>query len=178
MNGPTATRQDPLIRTLRRTRLALFVLFLAPLVFGCLSAYQAWQSRSFVGVDGRIVETHVDTVHERRHSRQSHTPRSSSKFLHVTYVYSVDGREYEGTRIEAGTFGLASGDSVRRYADKLKEDAAVTVYVDPKNPEVAVLERGFSSVAKFLFFMCGFLGVILMFLSLLIRGAQKPSKFP
>ena len=55
-----------------------------------------------------------------------------------TYVYAVQGQTYRsGTYCFGGWMDRASADYSRR--------ATVTIYYDPKHPEVSVLKRGHSS---------------------------------
>ena len=78
---------------------------------------------------------------------------------HLRYVYSVNGKPYESTRIRFFTGGLADRQEVSTY----KPGVRVNVYVSPRFPGTSVLQPGgspFVFLSVFLFCgVCVFLGV-------------------
>lgn len=96
--------------------------------------------------------------------------KTGMSYRYVDYQYTVQGRQYESTREE---FGGRS--SFPRCEAHFKPGDSTTVYYDPANPEVAVLERGGASpaVAK------GIIGLLSMAMSWLVfrlarsRQAQR-----
>jgi hypothetical protein len=85
--------------------------------------------------------------------------------LRLVYRYSVQGADYESSRIDfVGRYGGSSHDvaqGLRRYG----QGEAVTVYYNPRNPGVAVLEPGVASRIWFRALFGAFLlvmGLILM----------------
>jgi hypothetical protein len=161
------------MRTLRVVRLVLTVAFLAVLTAAGVSTWQGWRTRDFRQVSGAIVSRGVSSTNQRSSSSARKSSRSQrSQFLHLLYSYEVDGQSYESNRIQAGTFGMASGDSLKKFGDRFAEGQQVPVYVDPKDPTNAVLVPGLSSVAKFLYAICGFLG----FGVFLLRALTTPAK--
>lgn len=144
--------------------------FLAVLAAAALSTWQAWRTRDFRPVPGEIISRGVSSTNQRSTStRRTSRP---SQFLHLVYRYEVDGQAYQGDRIQAGTFGMTSGDSLRRFGDRFPEGQQVQVYVDPADPANAVLVPGLSSVAKLLYALSGFLG----FAVFLMRALTMPRK--
>jgi hypothetical protein len=60
----------------------------------------------------------------------------------VTYRYTVNGRQYEGDRLNlAGDSAWNRPGLAERKLQKYPVDAPVTVYYNPKAPGEAVLER-------------------------------------
>jgi len=93
---------------------------------------EAMRSRTWGTVPGRVVASEV---------REVTTGEGTSWEPRVTYRYEVEGRSYEGSRIDFS--GWSSGRSrseavVRRYPD----GTAVEVAVSPTDPELAALEPG------------------------------------
>lgn len=58
----------------------------------------------------------------------------------VRYMYEVDGKRFEGTRISFGQYGTGDGGHARKEAEKYPVGKPVTVYYDPNSPATAVLE--------------------------------------
>ncbi|MGV3572173.1 MAG: DUF3592 domain-containing protein [Ramlibacter sp.] len=94
----------------------------------------AWSVRSWQAVPGQVLEVEIETGQRRLVTTE------------VRYRYTFGGMEYESSRIG---IGKAGGDSVgswqRRWYNRLSDARAngrpVTVWVDPKRPHRAVLDR-------------------------------------
>jgi hypothetical protein len=158
------------LRTLRIVRTVLTALFLAVVTAAGVSTWQAWRTRDFRPVPGAILSRGVSSTNQR-----STTARKQSRptqFLHLVYRYEVDGQTYDGNRIQAGTFGMASGDSLKRFGERFPEGQQVPVYVDPDDPGNAVLVPGLSSVATMLYAISGLVG----FGVFLLRALTTPPK--
>jgi len=166
-----ATRSpgDPM-RTLRAVRAVLTTLLLAILTAAGVSTWQAWRTRDFRPVSGAIVSRGVSSTNQK--SRSGRKASQRTQFLHLVYRYEVDGQTYDGDRIQAGTFGMASGDGLKKFGDRFPEGQQVPVYVDPDDPTNAVLVPGLSSVAKMLYAFSGLVG----FGVLLLRALTTPGK--
>lgn len=157
--------------------LVLFFLLLVASISGALlGAWQAWRSASYREVQGVILETEVSRSENR--SGKSRGSQSASRYLHVRYRYEVDGVAYEGNRLQPGTFGMTSADSLKRFGALFDEGKSVPVYVDPDDPQTAVLVRGWSSVTTLLCVLSGFFGVAVMILRPLRRALAKPVTEP
>ena len=163
------------MRTLRIVRAVLTALLLAVLTAAGVSTWQAWRTRDFASVPGAIISRGVSSTSQR--STSARTASRRSQFLHLLYRYQVNGQTYEGNRIQAGTFGMASGDSLKKFGDRFPDGQRVPVYVDPGDPTNAVLVPGLSSVAKMLYAFSGFLafGVFLLrALTIPARAGKSP----
>lgn len=156
------------MRTLRIVR--------AVLTAAGVSTWQAWRTRDFVTVPGAIVSRGVSSTNQR--STSTRTAGQRSQFLHLLYRYEVNGQAYEGNRIQAGTFGMASGDSLKKFGDRFPEGQQVPVYVDPGDPTNAVLVPGLSSVAKMLYAFSGFLAFGVFLLGALTTPAKAGKGLP
>lgn len=95
------------------------------------AAIQAWQP-----TEGAIAETMI--VSDTSGDWERFEPR-------VTYTYTVNGVGYTGNVIRAGgpqfNVGAASREAAEIRMTKYQVGARVTVYYDPANPAVAVLEK-------------------------------------
>lgn len=67
--------------------------------------------------------------------------KRKSRYLAVTYTYSVDGRELKGTRFRTNIVGSNTG-TAERHAAAFPVGKEVPVYYDPANPSDAVLVKG------------------------------------
>lgn len=141
-----------------------------------VGAWQAWRSGSYVEVRGEVLE--VGVSRSQRRTGQGQGSRPASRYLHVRYRYEVEGRHYEGNRLQPGTFGMTSADSLRRFGRQFEEGLAVPVYVDPDDPQTAVLVRGWSSVTTMLCFLTGFFGLAVGILRPLRRAFLLPPTAP
>lgn len=152
------------------------VLLLASSLGAALGAWQAWRSASYREVTGLMLETGTSRV--ERHSGPSRGTQSRSRYLHVRYRYDVDGVSYEGNRLQPGTFGMTSADSLARFGARFEAGKPVPVYVDPDDPRTAVLVRGWSSVTTLLCVLSGFFAVAVMILRPLRRAFAAPAMAP
>lgn len=59
----------------------------------------------------------------------------------VSYIYQVEGREYDGSRISFGGTNGGEEEAIR-YTQRYPIGKKVSVYYDPSRPERAVLEPG------------------------------------
>jgi hypothetical protein len=161
------------MRTLRIVRAVLTTLWLVIVAAAAMSTWQAWRTRDFRPVPGAIISRGVSSTTQRSTStRRSSQSNQRSQFLHLVYRYEVDGQSYDGNRIQAGTFGMASGDSLKKFGERFPEGQSVPVYVDPADPTNAVLVPGLSSVAKMLYAISGLVG----FGVFLLRALTTPAK--
>jgi hypothetical protein len=135
---------------------AWFVLVIA--LFAVSSAALLWwrtrRARTYIAVPGRMVErslagAFVDGVPVGRY----YTPR-------VKYAYEVDGKEFASDRFAFFQRHLRYPKAQEELA-KLPDE--LTVYVDPRNPAEAVIERGGTGLA----IGAGVIGVVLLLVALL-----------
>ena len=88
--------------------------------------------------------TAAGTVAESRMHHRTHTNRgrtSSTWSPHVTYRYSVDGREFEAQRISFRVGGWSRSEA-QAVVDAHPVGSAVTVHHAPDDPSLACLEPG------------------------------------
>lgn len=96
----------------------------------------AWQMGDWAAVDATVTNGGYET----------HTGDDSETYeAYADYRYSYDGRQYRGDRV-----GLASGgDNIGSYQEDMgrwlqraqSTGSSITVYVDPENPDAAIIDR-------------------------------------
>ncbi len=73
----------------------------------------------------------------------------AKEILQLSYVYTVDGVDYEGKRVTFKSFTWFFGD-LNKLAAQYPKGQEVAVYYDPLHPEEAVLEKGTARADAFL----------------------------
>ncbi len=156
--------------------LILVGLLCALCVFGAaLSIYQTQRSHDFVKVQGRIVDEEYGRARDKTgESQRERRQRRNTVYFNVRYIYTVDGVEYEGNRIQPGTFGMISAANKRNFAERFTTGKDVPVYVDPADPRTAVLVRGWSSVTTMLSVLSAFFAVALWILWVVRKALATP----
>ncbi len=115
----------------------LFLLFIYFRNLIRVRASEGWPASQGIVVASWIRESH---------STDDDGSTSTSYYPEVNYTYSVMGTEYQSDKI---TFGLKTGGSrgkALKVIAKYVEGNPVTVYYDPDNPQLAVLERSVSKI--------------------------------
>ena len=130
----------------------------------------AVRSAAFPAVPGRVVRCDV----ERR--RGDDVPVFS---LNLAYAYEVGGDAFVGTRLGAGAIATSDRGWHERAAAALRPGTAVTVFHDPANPAVSLLEPGVTGGHLFLaLFLTPFTTLIpaggLGFVRLIVGDAAGP----
>jgi Protein of unknown function (DUF3592) len=91
------------------------------------------------------------------------------RYAAISYTYEVNGRKYIGNRIRhSKSVSAQADDDIERFS----VGTTGTVYFDPRNPSVSVLERHTSSRAWACFFLAGFVLIwasYFVFFSLLVK---------
>lgn len=144
----------------------MLALFASAAAGAAWSTYEGLRSYSYVEVVGIVAERSIGLW-------------SGGSYLLVGYRYVVGGVEYEGNRIEAGTFGFPDSGNVTRLIMRVRVGEPVPVYVDPDNPSMAVLERGLSGITIKVYVLAAFLGFATLFLRvfhLALRMRPTPEK--
>jgi hypothetical protein len=153
----------------------LALLLAASLTGAGLSIHQALRSRDYVEVRGEIVDREYGRARDKLgETQQQRERRQSTVYFNLRYRYTVDGKEYLGDRIQAGTFGLISGANKRDFEQRFPLGAQVPVYVDPEDPRTAVLVRGWSHIATLFSALSVFLFVGLCVVSVVKRAMAQP----
>ena len=127
----------------------IFPLFFVMVGLGCLSLgvrniVLAQKSSSWISTQGVIL--HSEVVSQRSappvHRRSSGRPTFGAR---VEYQYSALGREFRSSRVSFGDFSSGDVTHARSIVSKYPAGKAVTVYFDPHDPSLAVLETGITT---------------------------------
>jgi hypothetical protein len=124
------------LQTLSAIAAVLIVSGLASLAFGALDALEARRMAAWPSIPGRVVTSEsVTTQFRGRALRYAPAAR-------IVYEYTLGDTVFTSERVGVQTLAVESGseEGQRRLRD-YPVGAAVTVYYDPANPAVAVLER-------------------------------------
>jgi hypothetical protein len=108
-----------------------------------IAAYSLHQFHQFRGIsqweqtDGVILEA------ELQQRLLTHSEQGSRVRYHValSYAYEVNGRHFTGRRIAYGAPANYSGSKAAQYTKRYPPGQKVTVFYNPKAPDIAVLER-------------------------------------
>ena len=101
---------------------------------GSYDVYQSLRSYTWPSVEGKIVASRVD--------REWHPGKSPTYYPRISYVYLVGGKEYTGNVVFFSQYGTGGPSGVQEIVDRYPEGKRVSVYYDPQDPQLAVLERG------------------------------------
>ncbi|MFO0761293.1 MAG: DUF3592 domain-containing protein [Byssovorax sp.] len=147
-----------------------------PLVFSAIGSLIVAWGMTFIRKDQSIRKwprapgqiTHASVKSGHSHARDPNNPgwqQTYEVFLpEVRFVYTVEGRTFEGTQIARTVSWTTSVDEVQKRVDRYPVHGKVEVYVDPQDPAVAYLETPTSGGAVFLLIFGGFflfVGVLL-----------------
>lgn len=115
--------------------------------------------------------THSEMNREWKKDEQNLNEGDYMYSAEVRYNYSVGGKQYEGTRIEATQSSTSSESSVEETLQEYAMGNTVSVYYNPESPNKAMLITGASFGLKLLFKLPYVFGVfgVLMILGLLKR---------
>jgi hypothetical protein len=101
--------------------------------YGLWSAYRSTQAASWPIAEGKM--THLEV-------QVSVADEGTSYQVRAKYAYSVNGAEYEGSRIAFGYFGSSGKESHDEIYEKLKNAKTVEVRYNPSEPAVSCLSYG------------------------------------
>ncbi|QDV15521.1 hypothetical protein Pan153_01350 [Gimesia panareensis] len=162
-------------------KLVLFIGFVFIFV-GYLMAYQkglpllerAKASKEWPTTDGVVLESKIESHHSSNSSSSTYSPK-------VIYRYEVEGQEFKGDTVWFGNDVSTSDRSMSsKTVKKYPVQKNVTVYYDPAEPAVAVLEPGVFKTTYF-FYLFGwlFLGLgLLMTSGILFRSLLRLFRGP
>ncbi len=142
--------------------------------FGNGQIKDAKQSVDWPAVEGTVVSSEVQQ--ESKTSRSNGTTRrktgtrtartKTSYRAEVLYDYVVNGETYSANKVLFGQVGKGSPASARKIVNRYPAGKKVTVYYNPDEPEIAVLEPGATGGTYVLFGVgCVFIlfGVVALF---------------
>ncbi|MCL4248041.1 MAG: DUF3592 domain-containing protein [Anaerolineae bacterium] len=119
---------------------------------------RASQARNWPFVTGAVVDARV----EARRSSNSRGGYSTSYYPVVNYEYEVQGHRYRSNQLYLGdSIGYGSSAIAENKVAPYLSGNRVTVYYDPQNPGVAVLERASPSSNILLFVVVLILAILL-----------------
>jgi hypothetical protein len=137
-DGPISSRRKKgELGVVGRWLLGLF--FSVFLTVGVLATYSfslkpwlgVWAARTWVPVTCQILSSEV----------KSHSGESTTYSVAISYAYTYDGREYTGSRYNFTT-GASSGRKAKKeIVARHPEGTETLCYVNPDNPQEAVIER-------------------------------------
>ncbi|MBC7813104.1 MAG: DUF3592 domain-containing protein [Burkholderiales bacterium] len=131
----------------------------------------AWKT-----TDAQLVEARLITIESKARVGVARVKIGENYQVAVRYAYKVDGREYVGDRIKVGKHAADVGtrSEGEKQAKKLRAASKLTVYYDPKNPEMAALQLGGDNS---LILGNLIIGVIMLFAALAMLVYFKPYPF-
>lgn len=149
---PDATMRKPF-------RITVALALSVPLcVIGFRNEYRAFRSKSWPAVEGVISESTISTETHLAKNQATKRPAAASETTSheplVYYTFVVDGRTYSGRRISFVDETTASYSAAAELAARYPGQTTVTVYYDPKDPEISTLERRGGGV-NFWLIACG-----------------------
>src|SRR2546429_5127182 len=115
--------------------LVAILIGVALLIVAIVQARRAVRLARWPTVTGRIVNAAVEDGPPRGRP----IPVASHRAV-VTYVYEVEGKEWESHRVFMGDEQFRTGDDARDRVRRYEPGTPVQVYYDPQNPSSAVLE--------------------------------------
>jgi hypothetical protein len=113
---------------------ALFILVgIILIAFGLFTMRRETQSSHWPGVEGKIISSQVKVT--------DMSDRIDYK-AEIEYEYTVNGQTYRGTRLSVDPSYVPSRSYAEGITQRYPVGRVVTVYYDPDNFAVAVLEKG------------------------------------
>jgi hypothetical protein len=149
MGKPTASSRAKAKsrRNLGILALAMFAAGIFLLAWGGYEMKVAHESGNWPGTQGTIVSSHISKQTRRDSKRRT----VITYYPSVQYKYAVKGRSYISNRIE---FGGASGgmkSTAEKVVKRYPSGKNVTVHYNPRDPQYAILEAGFTWSALLIF---------------------------
>ena len=141
----------------------LVVVFAILFVFQVVTTYRMIKPYFWRTVEGEVVEVDTAVINTstrtRKHANWGRVPK-------ITYTFEVDGQQYMSKRYstiradhyKASPLGLH--EKMKKILDQYERGAAVTVYVNPAQPEQSIIRRHFS-IWKIVWF--NLVGTLLLF---------------
>ncbi len=104
---------------------------------------RALASRRWPWVLGELESTGLREIQVRT-GQQRHQLYGAGTVIDFRYRYTVNGREYTGSRVSWSDFVTKSGRALRRLQESYAGKRGIMVYYDPLDPEESVLIPGAS----------------------------------
>jgi hypothetical protein len=133
--------QETSTNTILLITLAMFAAGIFFILWGGYEIMAGYASKKWPSAEGKVTSSYVQ--------KQVRSIKDGSKkptyYPKIRYQYSVGGKSYTGERISfSGGEGGEEKSEAQAVVDRYLSGQKVIVYYDPKNPERAVLEKGFT----------------------------------
>ena len=148
----------------------------ALIFFGGKQIAEGFASRSWLPVQGKVIDSHVDTRTVTKKSGNSR--RTGTEYVTtIRYSYNVAGREYTSDRISVESGGYTGTDRSAAYnfAGRYPVGVAIIAHYDPRNPSNAVLQAG---AAGFGSWILAAFGLLIMAGTIVVALALRRSPAP
>lgn len=127
--------------------LTIGIVMLAASIGMFVLLFGAYREQERAAAEYRQTEGTVVTAELRRQTRKG---KADHWFVDRTYRYEVDGRAFESKRSSHTSTSYASREGAQRVVDANPPGSKITVWYDPADPSVAVLDRSPPSVVVLL----------------------------
>lgn len=111
---------------------AMIVGGLIVVIYAVYSRHLGARSRDWPSTQGTVIRSEVVPYRTRLTTHE----------VRIVYRYTVGGRSYISGNVRLFQLGLQSETAAQEVVDRYPVGKWVTVYYDPKHPELAVLEPG------------------------------------
>lgn len=153
------------------TKSGLFFGFLIFLGLGVFMIYfwmnsmkEIKASKSWPSVEGKVISSTIEIKQQ-----ESNGKMINIFYPKVRYGYFVSGSQLFNDRISFGDYGSNKRKSARKICNKYPADLSVTVFYNPQNPSISVLERkgGLGNLVALAVGILFCLGGVLLFVTLI-----------
>lgn len=139
--------------------------------WGVVDYRRAQASRNWPTANGRVQYATVET----RSSRNDSGTSSTTFQARIIYGYEIGGQTLRSERVSFGEVSTSDPADAEEIVARYQPGTTVTVYYDPQNPELAVLEPGVS-LGNYLLLGIGSVffvaGLMLSAVAVLVRWPQ------
>lgn len=116
---------------------------------GIDSMLNALQSKDWLSVEGKIVESGIRT--ETSSSSDSSRRSNTTYHANIIYEYLANGESFTGKRVSYGEYGRENETHAAGISKRYPQGEMVVVYYDPQKPSESVLEPGLHGIPWFFF---------------------------
>lgn len=126
-----------------------------------------WRSESFRAAPGRILSSEITSDSDGE---------GTTYGAKIRFQYRVGDHTYESDRVRYWQVSTSDGQWANEAVESFPTDAECTVYHDPRDPSLAVLQRGISGQDLFIaFFLTPFNAVMLLVWGGLLGNWRPPT---
>jgi hypothetical protein len=120
--------------------LALLAAGVGLLAWGGYEIKRAYESRGWPNTQGTITSSYI----KKENRKDSNNRYKTTYYPKVNYQYQVEGKYYSCNRIAFGGVSGGKRSKAKRVVDRYPSGKKVTVYYNPQDPGIGVLNAGFS----------------------------------